>query len=445
MSWNNKVAWLEGTFLRPQHFQQQDRFLEAFIEGRVKNLRAYSWGFSSFSLDQRQLEMGKIAITEAIGVFPDGTVFRIPEDHEPPSPIEITENTRDQEVYLCLPFRKPGISEIDVADDHSAVMARYKAKIVEARDNTANSTRMADIQVGSLKTSLMLENQQKDDFNCLPICKIIERKADESISLEKSFIPTAIHCQASEVLVSQLSELNGLLTQRANALAARVSGSGRGGTAEIADFLFLQVVNRSLPVIRHLQQLPAVHPEEFYRFLISLIGELSSFAAGNKMTPELPAYKHNKLSDCFSEVSAILRDQLSMVMEQTAVSIKIQEKRFGIKVGTIADLSLLDSASFVLAVKADISAEDIRRRIPLQIKIGSVEQIRELVNVQLPGIPISPLPVAPRQIPYHSGFVYFELDKNNDFWQGLKASGNCAMHLGGEFPGLEMEFWAIRG
>ncbi len=100
---------------------------------------------------------------------------------------------------------------------------------------------------------------------------------------------------------------------------------------------------------------------------------------------------------------------------------------------------------FVLAVRADTPAEELRRRFPSQLKIGPVEKIRDLVNLQLPGIALQPIPVAPRQIPYHAGFVYFELDQANELWSQLKASGGIALHVGGEFPGLKMEFWAIRG
>ena len=34
MSWRNRVIWSEGLFLRPQHFQQQIRYLEQFVEGQ---------------------------------------------------------------------------------------------------------------------------------------------------------------------------------------------------------------------------------------------------------------------------------------------------------------------------------------------------------------------------------------------------------------------------
>jgi len=32
MSGERKVVWTEGMFLRPQHFQQQERYLESFTQ-----------------------------------------------------------------------------------------------------------------------------------------------------------------------------------------------------------------------------------------------------------------------------------------------------------------------------------------------------------------------------------------------------------------------------
>jgi len=99
---------------------------------------------------------------------------------------------------------------------------------------------------------------------------------------------------------------------------------------------------------------------------------------------------------------------------------------------------------FVLSARADIAEDALRLHLPAQIKIGPVERIRQLVNAAMPGIALKPLPVAPRQIPYHSGYAYFQLDQQSDFWNELKQSGGFAIHVGGDFPGLELEFWAIR-
>ena len=73
------------------------------------------------------------------------------------------------------------------------------------------------------------------------------------------------------------------------------------------------------------------------------------------------------------------------------------------------------------------------------------ERIRDLVNLQLPGINLLPLPVAPRQIPFHAGSTYYELDRGSEHWQQLGNSGGFAFHIAGQFPGLNLAFWAIRG
>ena len=68
-----------------------------------------------------------------------------------------------------------------------------------------------------------------------------------------------------------------------------------------------------------------------------------------------------------------------------------------------------------------------------------------VTDLQLPGVVLQPLSVAPRQIPFHSGASYFELEtRNSDLWRQLEQSGGFAMHIAGEFPGLDLAFWAIR-
>jgi len=67
-----------------------------------------------------------------------------------------------------------------------------------------------------------------------------------------------------------------------------------------------------------------------------------------------------------------------------------------------------------------------------------------LVSLQLPGIPLRPLPVAPRHLPFHAGFSYFELDRHHPAWQSLSSGSGFGFHIAGEFPELELQFWAIR-
>jgi type VI secretion system protein ImpJ len=110
----------------------------------------------------------------------------------------------------------------------------------------------------------------------------------------------------------------------------------------------------------------------------------------------------------------------------------------------VPDRELLRSSTFVLVVQAQMPPEGLRGAFPAQVKIGSIEKIRDLVNLQLPGIGLRALPVAPRQLPFYAGHTYFELDSGSEYFQHLHQSAGFAMHVAGEFPGLHMQFWAIR-
>ena len=444
MSNNNRVVWSEGMFLRPHHFQQHARYTENYIEQRCSVLRPFAWGFSELQIDQQLLGLGKISISRASGVFPDGTPFRIPDDDEPPLAIDVPDNTRESEVFLSLPLRRPGTPEIDSSGDPEA-LARYSPIEYETQDSSTVGGGQAGVQIGKLRMRLLLAGDHRDEYACMGVVRIVESRVDKSILIDEHYLPPTLDCQTVGGLAGFIKELHGLLKHRAEALAGRVAVSGRGGAADIADFLLLQVVNRYQPLIAHLSTLRTYHPEDFYRLAISMAGEMASFTNAEKRAPEFPPYRHDDLQNSFAPVFEALRQSLSMVLEQSAVAIPLQDRKYGIRVATVADRSLLDHASFILAVTADVPTEDIRKRLPAQLKIGPVEQIRQLVNVQLPGIRVRPMPVAPRQIPYHAGFVYFELDRSSELWQQLKTSGGFAFHLGGEFPGIQMEFWSIKG
>jgi type VI secretion system protein ImpJ len=93
-----------------------------------------------------------------------------------------------------------------------------------------------------------------------------------------------------------------------------------------------------------------------------------------------------------------IRQVLSMVLEQHAIELELQQRQYGILVSPLHDHKLLTTASFVLAASANCDSEELRQRLPAHLKVGPVERIRQLVNLHLPGLKVKPLPVAPRQI-----------------------------------------------
>ena len=116
MSSNNRVIWSEGLFLQPQHFQQQDRYFERYVEGRCQALIANSWGFTEIELERDLLSIGKFgASARRQGVFPDGTPFRMPEDDPLPAPIDIDAKSAIRSLFLAVPLRRAGDIEVERA------------------------------------------------------------------------------------------------------------------------------------------------------------------------------------------------------------------------------------------------------------------------------------------------------------------------------------------
>lgn len=443
MTINNRVVWSEGLFLRPQHFQQQERSLERQLEVRATTLRAHGWGFTELEFERDLLATGKLALRRARGVFPDGTAFSMPDDDPLPPALEVPANVRDRTVYLAIALRRAGA--VEVAGSDARDVTRLRRAELEVRDNVGLTDEPALMEVAGVNARLLVEGEPVDEFACIPVARIVECKADRQVSLDDRFIPTVARAGAAPVLASFLRELHGLLHQRGEALGGRVMATGRGAAAEIGDYLMLQAINRNEPVAAHLAAAGSVHPEDLFCFAAGLAGELATYSLPAKRPPPLEPYRHENLRVTYEPLFAAVRSVLSAVLEQSAVEIPLEVKRFGIRVGVVGDKTLYDSAVFVLAARADLPTEEFRRAFVPQVKVGPVERIANLVNLGLPGVALRPMPSPPRQIPYHAGFQYFELEQGGELWQQLRMAGGVALHVAGEFPGLQLELWAIRG
>ena len=440
MAGKSKVIWSEGLFLKPQHFQQQERYFTDLVDKRSQALDFYGWGALSLEIDSNQLGMGKFAIIAAKGIMPDGTPFNIPGDDPVPAAIDFKEGVVGKTVYLALPLQT---SQPDVDDNQGRDgLFRYQGEILDVPDQNNRSQAMASMQVGKTKIALKLEGDQLSEYSCIPIAYIEECSAEQKLTLDKGFIPTVFATEASTIVSSFMAELKGLLRHRSQAIAARVSAGG-GGAAELADFMMLQVLNRHIPLVEHITCDNGIHPEKLYMTLASLAGEMATFIAPRTPHPFEP-YRHHDLKLTFKSLFQQLRNDLSTVVDPRAYEIPLMEPKYGIYRAGLEDKQLVNDAEFVLAVKADISQDELRRLFPLKTRVSSVEVIRDLVMAGLPGIPLESMAQVPRQIPYHAGYVYFQMNKHDRKWKEMLKSSGFAIHVGDGFPGLEMELWAIR-
>lgn len=442
MSFKDKVIWSQGLFVQPQHFQQQSRFVEAIVTDRCDKMRSYDWGVSELRFDDELLAQGKLRIARCKGRFPDSTPFTIAETDRKPGLRDIAE-IQNAEVFLCLPLKRLGSTEIEFGAAEEGIV-REIAEEIEVRDSISGASGSARLHVAKLNLRLMLEHENRSEYTSLGVARIVERRPDGQIVLDTNYVPAALTLLAAPKIKRHLEEIIALLNHRAEALAHRVS-DGSTSAAEVSDFLFLQAINRYLPLLDHLSAAPAVHPEDLYRLLVQIAGEFATFTRTGRRPASIAPYDHDNLQATYQNILVEMRQALSIILEQNVSQLPVQARKFGVYVAQISDPTLVRHANFILAAKASVSDEVLRRQLPMQMKIGPVEKIRDLVNLQLPGVAFRAMPAAPRQLPYHAGYTYFELDRNSELWSSLYNSGGFAFHCGGDFPNLELELWAIKG
>ncbi|EHR70508.1 type VI secretion protein, VC_A0114 family [Burkholderiales bacterium JOSHI_001] len=441
----NRVIWSEGLFLRPQHFQQLERSTEMLVEARTAGALAHGWGFSRLVIDPEALKIGRIAIKSAHGVMPDGTPFVIPEEYPAPPPLELPNEVRDAIVYLALPSQRAGMPEYALDDGPQAMLVRYIASDAKIDDAVLGMQDSADTKLGRLNLRFLVEGEPREAFCSMGVVRLVEKRSTGQVVLDDSYIAPSLECRAQPALQEFLVEARNLVRHRADALAARLGQSAQKGVGEVQEFLTLQVTNRFDPWLSHLAERITLHPEALYTVLLQLAGEMASFSPNRKRRARDHApYRHDDLRGSFEPVMADIRELLTEVINPNAVKIPLQERAKGLYTGTVPDLELLRTAMFVLVVNAQMSSETLRQRLPTQLKIGPPDKIKEMVMLQLPGIAPQPLPMAPPRLPYYAGFTYFELDRRSDFWKQLEATRLMALHIAGDFPGLQIEMWALR-
>ncbi len=437
-------------FLQPHHFQQEARHVEHLVDARARAAAPFGWGHAELVLDEGLLALGRLGIARASGVLPDGTPFSIPQLDQMPAPLVVPADCANEIVYLAAPLAREGATEVafsnggNGSDGGAEAMCRFRAHDEDLRDHTNAQDDPEPVQTGALALRLLRERDASDAFARLGVARVVERRADQQVVLDRGYVAPQFRIDASGQLSATASLLHGQVQQRAKQLAAELGQQLGHGVSELAEFLRLQSLNRAEPVLRQFAAAPGVHPRELHLALLQLAGDLATFSSESRMPLEYPTYRHDDLRATFAPLIDELRRLLSVVPQRTARRIELIERAHGVRIAVVGEAELPRGASLVLAANAAMPAEQLRTRFASQSTLGPVDRIGALVNSHLPGIAMRSLAVAPRQLPYHAGFHYFELDRSGELWKQVERAGALALFVAGDFPELELELWSIR-
>ncbi|WP_308917894.1 type VI secretion system baseplate subunit TssK [Jannaschia sp. LMIT008] len=441
MSLYSKVAWSEGLFLQPHHLQQADRHVLAMLDARLRHARPYPWGISDMALDRDLMQQGKAGLRRVAGAMPDGLAFDAPAMAALPLPVAVPDDAAGSFVWLTLPERAQNGRE--VGPDEEGATARYRLAVETVVDDAAAARSEQVIEIAEPRLELTVRETPRPGYQCLALARITEVR-DGVVSVDDAVPPPALVLAAHPVLTGYLDRVIGWIEAKLDSLARYAADPSAGGGMQANDYLLLMILNREIGVLRHMAGVHAIHPEDLFRRLVGLAGELATFDGGARRAQDYPTYDHAAPHLALRPVVADIQRSLSRDVGR-AVRLDLRQVRDNSYIAQVADRALFRSADFVVEVASAKPMSEVQSRFPQLAKVGPNTRMSEIVRNNLPGIPLVHLPNPPRHIRVVPSNVYFLIDKQSPMWAEFSTAPAIGMHFAGDWPELSLDLWAIPG
>ena len=436
------VIWAKGTVLNPQHLQIQDRFLVDSLQFHLQALNFRPWGFQRMRIDQQALAAGTFTLAEAVGILSDGLLFDIPESDLAPGSRALADRFGPEQeslaVYLSIPhYREQGLN---VANGVRNVEARYRAEVEMVRDeNTGQSER--PVMMARKNFRILFEGESREGSSTMQVANV--RKTPAGLfQLDPHFVAPLLDLSASDYLLSIARRLVEILSAKSSTLAGSRRQKNQSladfTASDIANFWLLYTINTAFPAIHHLFETRGGHPERLFSEMLHLAGSLTTFS--QKVHPrDLPAYNHEDLGGCFTELDEKVRFLLETVVPSNFVALPLKLVQPNIYATSIDREENLRNTRMYLAMSADASQAEIIGRAPQLVKICSGDHIELLVQRALPGVPLIHSINPPSAIPLKLNYQYFSLSQNGGPWETIMRARNLAAYVPGDFPNPQLE------
>lgn len=421
----NPVAWAEGMFLRPQHFQQHDLQAEARLRYHMHALNPFHWGVRDLAFDEEALAENRIVVVRLEAVLRDGTLVRVP-GNATIEPRTFPAGVEKLDVHLAL--RSWSVQDANVVDAGDA-HARHRVVSAELPDlNRGGPPVEVEVLEPNLRLLLSGEENELGLYEALKIA-VIEATDDSKrpFALSRTFVAPLLAMQASPLLMEELTKITSQVAARVRAAAAMT----RTFSVESVPRLFMRyTLARIAPLLRHLASTGETPPFGLYTTLVELAGALGSYRFEEAV--ELPVYDHENPYLCFKQLMDFIAGELDRLAPENFHKLPLAFDAAAQAYATKAlNLQMVDPRNSVyLAVKAPLEQQALSDLVVQQGKASSLKGVAPLVKFAVAGLPIERLPGAPTEIEAMAGYLYFRVDPRAREWAKVREEMSFALNLG---------------
>ena len=437
---HGSIVWSEGMFIAPQHFQHFDVTLQHYVnEVAQLDLTDGDYGVSELEINTDALAMGKFAVREAAGVFPDRLFFRLARELV----MDIPDGVVDEVVHIAVPLAIAGAAQFGGVGE----TARMVKSRMDLRDLNDPVNEPVETELAEVGACLILGSADLSGFATIPVARILEKAAEGRVILDRSFMPHALSLRASKILAERLEETISLARVRAANAAGRLATDAgtRSEVSLITERLELQVLNRWLVTLQNAAHLGRISPRRLFAALSSLAVELD--AVLGTATPEDLLYDPDRMAACFEEVIGGLRRKLTLEKPASVLALswntELFEKRRLLRLIIPARI-LAEDRRPILALSGPDGAPALAERGPLACKLAGLSAMPDLVSRGLQGVDLTPLPAAPSELRSRSDAAFFSINTSSPHWQRyLDKREALALHVDDRIETVDVKLYML--
>ena len=442
----SKLLWGEGLFLRPQHFQQQDRYHEARLNQTARALHPYCWGVRRLHVDHEALKSDTLRIDALSLVFPDGELYRAPDIDALPLQVRLGElppATQTITFHAALPALKPhGDNCVDPDEEHGD--ARY---VQHERETQDLFTHAADAPVVYLRKTVRLvpDLDALEAFDSFPLVRL-RRVATGGFEVDPAFTPPSVSIEGAPGLHNAVARLMEKLLAKVNTLYGHMREPSRnvveirGG--DMSSFWLLHTASTGYAALSHYLNHPELHPERLFGDLLTLAGGLMAYSRSYKLE-DLPAYSHLDPGPAFARLIDILRDLLDTVVSSKYFSVPLSNERPSYHLGALDSGKINSQTTLYLAVSADMPALQLVEIVPLRFKLGAPQDVDKFVLSAMPGVRLVHAPQVPAALPVRPDTYYFVLENRGTLYDNMLKAQAISVYVPNGIRDLQLDLIAV--
>ncbi len=434
---NPPVHWYEGLFLRPHHFQANDRhWQETLFSSNCWDHPNY-WGILDLEYSRDALAGGQLEVRSLRARMRDGTLI----DRNDGNPLDRVDLKSAFDVasnvtaYVALPRLHLGEKNVGTNGDPRGTNRFHESRQLLQDDTIGGNDQ--EISFRELDVQIRLSTDELSGFETLPIGRF-RRSGENSVApeLDLEYIPPAIAIRGWRPLGELYRDICDIISRKRDVLAAQVVGSGMGFDLNAPDdvqrVLMFITLNQLLGGLSVFADARHVHPFDAYTELCRAAGALSSFAS-EASGEEIPAYNHDDLGTVFRELRVRIETSIRSVQDHP------YHQRYFQGVGSRMQVSLdpewfhSDWRWLVGVRKGELSDTEIDELLSpgkLDWKLGSAPQVEMLFTQRLPGLQLRPVTHKLPSLPSQRDWMYLEVPKDDGAaWRDVQDSQTLAIRF----------------